>query len=355
MNDSFYFRSDSILQIVQVITFFQGVFLIAVLFKNRSLHKSYSFWLLIGSIVSIVFYVIGDSDFAFMHNAKWFLFDASLFITFLFLFIKYTISERTIFNKNDLLFFIPNIIYFIIEIAEKNNPSPGLIIEIPEITIHSIFIGYLLYSVHQIIKSKKQRWMIYFVIAIAFIMGASLIKELATLFGFFPHGERYNSYILIVIAFLFYFIAFKLIIASKEILPCVEVPKYKTSGLKQSLVSDIKKSLIDLMEQKQFYKNRKLSIHNIAEELDVPKQYVSEVLSVHLNTNFQDFINHYRIEAFVNCLEQEQYEHYTLIAIANEVGFNSKTTFNTTFKRIKNLTPVEYKKNVDLNNKKSSK
>lgn len=355
MHVFFYIENDFILQIVQLITFFQGVFLIAVLFKNRSLHKSYSFWLLIGGIVSIVFYVIGNSDFVFMHNAKWFLFDASLFITFLFLFIRCTISERTIFNKYDLLFFIPNIIYFIIEIAEINNPSPGLIIEIPEITIHGIFIGYLLYSVYQIIKSKKQRWMMYFVIAIALIMITSLIKEIATLFGIFPHGVRYNSYILIVVAFLFYFIAFKLNIASKEVLPIVSISKYKTSGLKSVSVSDIKIGLVNLMEQKQFYKNRKLSIHNIAEELDVPKQYVSEVLNLHLNTNFQDFINHYRIEAFVNCLKQEQYEHYTLIAIANEVGFNSKTTFNATFKRLKHITPLEFKKKLDLNKHKGSK
>jgi AraC-like DNA-binding protein len=341
-------NSSFILQIVQIIAFFQGIFLIAVLIKNKSLHKSSSFWLLLGSIFSIVFYVISDSNFLFMQGSDWVHFDLSLFITFLFLFVKYRISEKTKFNKYDLLFFIPNIIYFGIEIAEVGNTNPSLVIEIPEIIIHTIFIAYLLYATYQIIKVKKQKWIIYFVVAITLIMSASLVKELETLFGYFPHGERYNSYILIVVAFLFYFIAFKLNIAKKEVLPTISTPKYKTSGLKPELASDIKKRLIDLMEEKQFYKDRKLSIFETAKELNVPKQYISEVLNVHLNISFQDFINQYRVEAFIDCLKQERYDNYTLIAIANEVGFNSKTTFNTTFKRIKGVTPLEFKNNLGL-------
>ena len=80
----------------------------------------------------------------------------------------------------------------------------------------------------------------------------------------------------------------------------------------------------------------------------MPRQHISEVLNVHMNVSFQDFINEYRVNAFINCLQKEQYAHYTLFGIANEVGFNSKSSFNTTFKKIKGLTPSEFKKTLLL-------
>ena len=65
-----------------------------------------------------------------------------------------------------------------------------------------------------------------------------------------------------------------------------------------------------------------------------------------MNTSFQDFINQYRVEEFINRLENDQNDHFTLLAIATEVGFNSKSSFNATFKKFKGLTPTEYKKRL---------
>ena len=102
------------------------------------------------------------------------------------------------------------------------------------------------------------------------------------------------------------------------------------------------------MEKEKLYIKAKLSVHDVANKLQVPRQHISEVLNVHMNVSFQDFINEYRVNAFINCLQKEQYAHYTLFGIANEVGFNSKSSFNTTFKKIKGLTPSEFKKTLLL-------
>ena len=91
---------------------------------------------------------------------------------------------------------------------------------------------------------------------------------------------------------------------------------------------------------------RRRSLTSLSQELEIPKQYISEILNVHLRTSFQDFVNGYRVNAFIACLGEEQYEHFTLMGIASEVGFNSKSSFYSIFKKHQGLTPSEYKKTM---------
>jgi AraC-like DNA-binding protein len=57
-----------------------------------------------------------------------------------------------------------------------------------------------------------------------------------------------------------------------------------------------------------------------------------------MDTNFQDFINKYRVEEFIERLKNDQNNHFTLLGIATDVGFNSKSSFNAIFKKYKGLT-----------------
>ena len=114
-------------------------------------------------------------------------------------------------------------------------------------------------------------------------------------------------------------------------------------NLKQAQIATYKSRIIEAMDQQKLYLDNNLSIHSFSNALQIPRQYISEVLNLYMDVSFQDFVNQYRVDAFVDCLQKEQYEHYTLFGIANEVGFNSKSTFNATFKKIKGLTPREFK------------
>ena len=60
--------------------------------------------------------------------------------------------------------------------------------------------------------------------------------------------------------------------------------------------------------------------------------------------NFFDFINSYRVESVKEMLLNKEFEHYTVLAIGLESGFNSKTSFNTVFKKMTGVTPSEYRK-----------
>lgn len=337
------------LKTIQIIALLQGVFLLIVLFRNKTQYKKVTFWLFIGSIVSILFYILGDDENSFIHKTTdWFLFDSSLFITFLFLFFRYLKSEKQHFNLRDLLFFVPNGIYMGMEIIELNERATGIAwVEVLEISLQLIFIAYLSHTLFEIFISKRKTWVIYIAIPIVLILGLSSINEVLMLFDFSPvvvsSENDYATYIILAVAFLFYLFSFYLILQPESLLPLKQQQKYKTSSLNKDLIETYKTALINAMEQDKLYTDPKLSIHKVSEKLNIPRQYISEVLNLHLNKSFLDFVNEYRIEAFIEKLQNDQYAHFTLLGIANEVGFNSKSTFNATFKKIKGLTPSEYK------------
>ncbi|MEM9143814.1 MAG: helix-turn-helix domain-containing protein, partial [Bacteroidota bacterium] len=146
--------------------------------------------------------------------------------------------------------------------------------------------------------------------------------------------------------FLFYFVLYKLIIAPKDVLPRSQYSKYKASSLNDASIARLKASLERLMAEEKVFKNKDLTVNDVAREIGVPRQQISEVLNVHMQTSFQDLLNTYRVEEFIAFLHKETHKNYTLLAIAQEVGFRSKSSFNTTFKKIKGITPSQYKKQL---------
>ncbi len=339
------------LRAIQVVALVQGIFLLFVLFKNRKRYKPVSLYLFIGSIISILLYVIGDDDNnLFQENTDWFLLDSSLFITFLFLFHRYFVSKRDNFRWQDLLFFTPNVLYMLIEGYEIRTGDEAGFLEFPELLVEFTFLTYLLIIIAEVFKTNKKHWLIYFTAPIAMLMSLSYLNEVLSLLDFeeFPLLEDayFSSYLLLVVGFLFYYITFKLSIDPNNIFPMAKRIKYNNSSLKPALVDGYIDKLLFAMEEEKLYLNSRLSIHKLAQEIKIPRQYISEILNIHLEKNFQDFVNAYRIEEFTKRLQSDQYEHYTLFAIANEVGFNSKSSFNAIFKKMKGLTPSEYKKSL---------
>lgn len=339
------------LKTVQIIALIQGLFVLLVLFINRREYKKITFWLLFGSLFSVVLYIIGDDENnIFFQNVDWFLFDSSLFVTFLFLFFRYYKSGKQTFDKWDYLFFLPNIVYFLIEGLEIMLDSEHLFIEIFEIFVELVFVVYLLLIAKWAISAKMKHWVAYFVVPIVVLLVLSSLNDLLNALNYpeiaLLSEQHFNTYLLLVIAFLFYFIAFKLLRKDSRILPRKETDKYKNSNLNPELVEKYKAAIISAMENDNMFLNSKLSIHEVSEKLHIPRQYISEVLNMYMDTSFHDFVNRYRVEEFIKRLKNEQYNHFTLLGIATEVGFSSKSSFNATFKKVKGLTPTQYKKTL---------
>ena len=97
-----------------------------------------------------------------------------------------------------------------------------------------------------------------------------------------------------------------------------------------------------MKEQKPFY-NPDLTLTSLAVQLKISRNHLSEVINKGTGGNFYDFINKYRVEEVKQLLETPKFKDYTLLAIAFEAGFPSKSTFNSVFKKFTGLTPSEYK------------
>lgn len=96
------------------------------------------------------------------------------------------------------------------------------------------------------------------------------------------------------------------------------------------------------IESEKPYTNPKITLSELAHQLDLSTHTLSKIINDHYQQNFFDFINHYRVKEFQLLIQSPKHANLTFLALAFEVGFNSKTSFNRAFKKITNQTPREY-------------
>ncbi len=116
--------------------------------------------------------------------------------------------------------------------------------------------------------------------------------------------------------------------------------RYKKK-LNEEEVEHVKAKLDELLKKDSLYRDANLTLDKLAKKLSVSKYFLSQMLNDNLHKSYADLINEYRIEAACRLMEEQ--DHYNLEAIAYEVGFNSKSSFFSTFKRLKDSTPAKYR------------
>ncbi len=102
--------------------------------------------------------------------------------------------------------------------------------------------------------------------------------------------------------------------------------------------------LLDHINDDRPYLDATLSLRSLADQIDIHPNQLSWLLNESLGKNFSEFINHYRVDAFKQLAKDPKNAHITLLGLAYESGFNSKTVFNTYFKKETGLTPNQYLK-----------
>ncbi len=127
--------------------------------------------------------------------------------------------------------------------------------------------------------------------------------------------------------------------------------KYETSALDQLEGDEIVRKLSDFMREERPYTNVKLSLAGLAESIGVSKHKLSQVLNDQMGMNFYDFVNRWRIDEYKRRLSNPEYSHLTLLGIAYDCGFNSKSSFNQVFKKIEGQTPTQYKTSITSRSK----
>ena len=108
-------------------------------------------------------------------------------------------------------------------------------------------------------------------------------------------------------------------------------------------LEELKNTLLEIMETRKPFLDCELSLVKLASMLDISSHQLSHLINTGFDENFYQFINRYRIEEAKKLILDEKMSHLSFQGIAFEVGFNSKSVFNTTFKKCTGLTPSDYK------------
>jgi len=125
--------------------------------------------------------------------------------------------------------------------------------------------------------------------------------------------------------------------------PVEENPESATpQGLAPEKVKAYLEALRNYMVKEKPFLEPKISIAELSHRTHIPVNQLSKIINEQLGMNFFDFINSYRVEEFKQLAHDSRFEHFTLLGLAFEAGFNSKSTFNAIFKKFTQQTPSEY-------------
>ncbi|MBM3437307.1 MAG: helix-turn-helix transcriptional regulator, partial [Bacteroidetes bacterium] len=108
----------------------------------------------------------------------------------------------------------------------------------------------------------------------------------------------------------------------------------------------IQAALVRLMQHEKVYLDETLTLNKLSEQLEILPNYLSQVINERFDKNFYDFVNSYRIEEFKILVQRADNRNKTLLALALDSGFTSKTSFNNFFKKLTGKTPTEYIKSI---------
>jgi AraC-like DNA-binding protein len=117
----------------------------------------------------------------------------------------------------------------------------------------------------------------------------------------------------------------------------------RTGGLTDAKIEEIVGKINAVMEQEKLYQEPELTLQQLANRLELPTYQLSQAINEGMNKNFYDLINSYRVEEAKRLLLADKNQKYTILSVGFEAGFNSKTTFNTVFKKFTGLTPTDFR------------
>lgn len=157
-----------------------------------------------------------------------------------------------------------------------------------------------------------------------------------------------DYFIFIYISFMIFMTAIKIMNTSgyyNEMSTFLEVPtlKYKKSSLEEATKKVILSSILKQMNSEKYYKSSTASLSGLAKSINESSHHVSQVINEKLNQSFFELLATYRVEEAKTILKIDLGKKLTIEEVAEQVGYNSKSAFNTAFKKITSQTPSEFR------------
>ncbi len=122
--------------------------------------------------------------------------------------------------------------------------------------------------------------------------------------------------------------------------------KYAGSRLTEKDSREYAARLLNYMTEKEPFLNPDLTLSILADETGIPPHHLSQVINEQFNKNFFDFVNKYRVDSFIKKLTDPASSNFSLLGIAFESGFNSKSAFNRVFRQVTGKTPSEFRRST---------
>lgn len=111
----------------------------------------------------------------------------------------------------------------------------------------------------------------------------------------------------------------------------------------EELLRSIYNKLIHLLEDEEVFLNKNIKVSDFATRLNQSEKTISRAINKHSNSNFNSFINSFRVEYSKELLLSGRLDHYTIEAIAEESGFANKVTFYNAFKSDTGMSPKQFR------------
>ncbi|WP_422080152.1 helix-turn-helix domain-containing protein [Ulvibacterium sp.] len=205
-----------------------------------------------------------------------------------------------------------------------------------------------LYDNYSTTARKSLRWLQVFLTLVLLGMILGVISFLQYVFGYYDASESTFAIVVISFVILLFAIGYFLILQYNwfEIAP-LKNNKGGAVSISSKLSDNTNayyNQLIALLQDEKVYEDVNLTLDKLSERLQISSGYLSQIIKEKEQKNFFEFINFHRIASVKEKLVDTDYKNYTIMGVALECGFNSKSTFNAVFKKFTNETPSAFKR-----------
>jgi len=212
-----------------------------------------------------------------------------------------------------------------------------------------------LWKYRQIIKNKYSQidqinldWLSFSINTFGLLTFVSLIQSFI---GLAENRSVFIATFVLLLIFIFYFVNKVILKALRqpEIFAGIaqnETSKYLGSNLTPSQIEEYKKQLLALLRTEKPFLNPQVSLTDLSEKLSVSSKHLSQVINQSFNKSFFDFINTFRIQEVKQILKESKDDKLTVLEAMYQAGFNSKSSFNTAFKKETGQTPTQFRKMI---------
>ena len=187
--------------------------------------------------------------------------------------------------------------------------------------------------------------LLFFMFGIWILFARPTVYELITKV---PSNDYYYP-MWISTSILIYWIGYSAYTRRNRVVADLFIPEKQSKQTELSAKTEVYyHELINLMNGEKPFLNPDLNLQMLAEKLDISSGYLSQIINRNEDKNFFDFINTYRVNTFKEMIGKDEYNHLSILGIAFEAGFKSKSTFNLSFKKITGTTPSAFKKTLTV-------